>query len=308
VAKLHIRDLEDMENNVAALRNSLPAVIGASTGKIPFQAQYAPTPGANLYNVDAFCDTHDHLLTLTMSGTHYSNLIKENTTLHSVSESQSYFNFSNVKPSPTRTTTTMTGPTTTKNSSWGRFGYLGVKDAKLVSQPLTMQALDQMVFIHGRPKREILGGIALGVATATTAMGVYNWAQIIALKNELFEVKDNVGQLFEVVQDYSKNMLAIETGFNELRTTLFYQLMFNPTLFDTRLTRLENQLRSWLSRVTHAIQAAMHQRFAINYLNPSELQTLFRTLEAKAEEAGCDLLIKYHSDLFQVESSLLFDG
>jgi hypothetical protein len=73
-----------------------------------------------------------------------------------------------------------------------------------------------------------------------TAMGIYNRAQIIALKNELFEVKDNVGRLFEVVQDYSKNMLAIETSFNELRTTLFYQGMFNLTLFDTRLTRLEN--------------------------------------------------------------------
>ena len=218
VAKLHIRDLEDMENNVAALRNSLPAVIGAPTGKIPFQAQYAPTPGANLYNVDAFCDTQDHLLTLTMSGTHYSKLMRENTTLHSVSVSQSYYNVSDVKSAPLRASTT-TSRTTTKGSAWGRFGYSGVKDAKLVSQPLTMQSLDQMVFIHGRPKREILGGIALGVATAATAMGIYNRAQIIALKNELFEVKDNVGRLFVVVQDYSKNMLAIETGFNELSTT-----------------------------------------------------------------------------------------
>ncbi len=100
VAKLHIRDLEDMENNVAALQNSLPAVIGAPTGKIPFQAQYAPTPGANLYKVDTFCDTQDHLLTLTMSGTHYSKLIKEDTALHSVSVSQSYFNVSNVKAAP----------------------------------------------------------------------------------------------------------------------------------------------------------------------------------------------------------------
>ena len=171
-----------------------------------------------------------------------------------------------------------------------------------------MQTLDQMVFIHGRPKREILGGIAPGVATPATAMGIYNRAQIIALQNELFEFKDNVGRLFEVVQDYGKNMLAIETGFNELRTTLFYQVMFNPTLFDTRLSRLENQLRSRISQVTHAIQAAMHQRFAIDYLNPKELQALYRRLEAKAREARCDLLIKYHSDLFQVESSLLFDG
>ena len=36
VAKLHIRDLEDMENNFTALRNSLPAVIGTPTGKILF--------------------------------------------------------------------------------------------------------------------------------------------------------------------------------------------------------------------------------------------------------------------------------
>jgi hypothetical protein len=90
-------------------------------------------------------------------------------------------------------------------------------------------------------------------------MGIYNRAQIIALKQELFDVKGNVGRLFEVVQDFSKSFQSIETGFNELRTSLFYQVMFNPTLFDTRLTRLENQLRSRLNRVTHAIQAAMHQ-------------------------------------------------
>jgi hypothetical protein len=52
----------------------------------------------------------------------------------------------------------------------------------------------------------------------------------------------------------------------------------------------------------------MHQRFAIDYLNPAELVTLFQQLLAKAKEARCDLLIQYHSDLFQVETSLLFDG
>ncbi|MFY7792423.1 MAG: hypothetical protein ACOVQS_01535, partial [Chitinophagaceae bacterium] len=81
-----------------------------------------------------------------------------------------------------------------------------------------------------------------------------------------------------------------------------------PTLFDSRLSRLENQLRGRLQRVTHAIQAAMHQRFAIDYLNPAELVNLFDQLARRADEAGCELLIQYHSDLFQVETSLLFDG
>ncbi len=43
----------------------------------------------------------------------------------------------------------------------------------------------------------------------------------------------------------------------------------------------------------------------MDYLNPS---VLFEKVEKKASNSGCDLLIKNHSDLFQVETSLLFDG
>jgi hypothetical protein len=146
------------------------------------------------------------------------------------------------------------------------------------------------------------------MAVAATALGVFNRVQINQLKQELFKVKENVGRLFEVVQDFSSNFAALETGFNEISTTLLYQVMFNPTLFDSRLSHLENQLRGHLQRVTHAIQAAMHQRFAIDYLNPAEMVHLFEQLAGWAEEARCDLLVQYHLDLFQVKTSLLFNG
>ncbi len=136
--------------------------------------------------------------------------------------------------------------------------------------------MDQMTLVQ--PRWEILGGIALGVAVAATAMGVYNPVQIQQLKEELFEVRENTGHLFEVVQDFSQNMAALETGFNVIRTTLLYQVMFNPTLFDSRLSRLENQLQGRLRRVTHPIQAAMLKRFAIDYLNLAELVNLFQQL------------------------------
>jgi hypothetical protein len=128
---------------------------------------------------------------------------------------------------------------------WGQPCYGGTS-TQLVSKPLTLEALNQMVFVHGRPKQEVLGGIALGVAVAATTLGVFNQAKIDALKTELFKVKENTSQLFEVIQDFSMNMLALETGFNELRTTLLYQVMFNPTLFDSSLSQLENQLWSRL--------------------------------------------------------------
>jgi len=78
----------------------------------------------------------------------------------------------------------------------------------------------------------VLGEVALGMAVAATALGVFNRAQIEDLKKELFEVKENTGRLFEVVQDFSKSMLALNTEFNEICTTLLCQVMFNPTLFD----------------------------------------------------------------------------
>jgi hypothetical protein len=80
------------------------------------------------------------------------------------------------------------------------------------SQPLTPEKLDQMTVVRSR--REILGGIALGMAIAATALGVFNQVQINQLKTELFEVKENVGHLFEVVQDFSSNFAALEMGFN----------------------------------------------------------------------------------------------
>jgi hypothetical protein len=114
----------------------------------------------------------------------------------------------------------------------------------LISNPLTPEVLDEMVFVC--PKHEILGAIALPLPVAATAMGMFNCAQIEALKSKLFDLKENTGRLFEVVQDFSKNMKSIETGFNELHMTLFYQVMFNSKLYDTRLTQIENQLRNRL--------------------------------------------------------------
>jgi hypothetical protein len=313
VAQLHLRDLEDMVESIATLRKSLPVVPNRNTGKIPVQAQFALPQGAHIINMQAYSDTHDHLVTL----------IPEKSPINLWTDSQASVEMSEPRNiTRPNSSSRMAKPSITKVGQpqgvhrskredrpvpefvWGqRWNFPGRGTS---SQPLTQEAMDEMTLV--RPQREILGGIALGVAVAATAMGMYNRVQIEQLKPELFEVKENTGRLFEVVQDFSQNMAALETGFNEIRTTLLYQVMFNPTLLDSQLSRLENQLRGRLRRVTHAIQAAMHQRFAIDYLNPAELVNLFQQLSKRADEAGCELLVQYHSYLFQVETSLLFDG
>ncbi len=157
-------------------------------------------------------------------------------------------------------------------------------------------------------KKRALGAVALLLAVAATAVGLFNRAQIETLRGELFQQKKATRRLFEVVQDFSQNFIGIQNSFNELRSLLFSMIMANPTLLDARLSRIEHQLRDRLCRVTHAIQSAVQQRFAVDYLNPAEMAELFQKLEDQANEAGCELLIQYHSDLFQIETSLLYDG
>jgi hypothetical protein len=42
IAQLHLREVEDLEHNVASLRNALPTIPNASYGRIPVSAPYAP--------------------------------------------------------------------------------------------------------------------------------------------------------------------------------------------------------------------------------------------------------------------------
>jgi hypothetical protein len=100
-----------------------------------------------------------------------------------------------------------------------------------------------------------------------------------------------------VVQEFSQNFVSLQNSFNKLRGMLFQLILANPTLLDARLSRIENQLRDHLHCVTHAIQAAVHQRFAIDFLNPAEMAELFGKLEEHVAEAGCEVLVQYHSDL-----------
>ena len=85
--------------------------------------------------------------------------------------------------------------------------------------------------------------VALPLANAATAMGIYNSVQIQFLKSKLLEVKDNVKTLFQVVQKYDKELANISAAIREISTALLIMAVANPSYFDARLTRIKNQLR-----------------------------------------------------------------
>ncbi len=82
-------------------------------------------------------------------------------------------------------------------------------DPAMTSKILTQDSLDKMV--HICPTHGLLGAVALPMAVAATAMGLFNRAQIKTLQGELFQNFQATRQLFEVIQDFLQNFAGSRT-------------------------------------------------------------------------------------------------
>jgi hypothetical protein len=165
-------------------------------------------------------------------------------------------------------------------------------------------------FLVGKTMRgkRAAGLVALPLAVAATAMGLYNTAQIEFLKNELADVRDNTKRIFEVLQEYERDIRVIYEGFKQIQSALSSMVALNPAIFDARLSRIESQIRRRLEMATHGIQAALQRRLSADYLSSDQVREVFANVQDRAHELECELLIQHHSDLYQLETSLLFDG
>jgi hypothetical protein len=207
-------------------------------------------PNAEQFFVHPYLDTHDHLLFASeddqTDGRRYNLLYASEDDQAKARYSSRGLNpydpHGDIEECPilakVRTTST-----TDKPKLHGRKRRNSDPDPVLASKPLTEEAFDNMVPV--RDKRAFLGAVALPMAVAATAIGLFNRAQIETLWGELFQQKAT-RRLFEVVQDFSQNFVGFQNSFNELRNLLFSLVLANPTLLDARLTRIENQLRDRL--------------------------------------------------------------
>lgn len=141
-----------------------------------------------------------------------------------------------------------------------------------------------------------------------TFMGLYNQAQINALRRELYSTIDAHNRLVEVVSQHDQLISEIDQQVVELTNILHITLLQNPGYTSARLARIENQIKSRLNIAIHTIQQAQHRRLAVDLLSAEQLNILFVKLQEQAVLNGCQLLVQHRSDLFQLETSYFFDG
>lgn len=81
-------------------------------------------------------------------------------------------------------------------------------------------------------KEIIFGAVALPIAIGATAMGLFYRVQILALQEELFDLKSNSQRQFTVAQNRTRLVIAAEKNVQDIRTTLIAMVASNPALAD----------------------------------------------------------------------------
>ena len=217
IAKLHLEDMEDIKQHILSLRNLLPDIERANQNRVGHDPNFFQELVKRV-TADSYIDEEPSRFTkstLELDEMEIPFHFRE-TPLHEAA----YLQYLKIKAS---------GPTINQTSP-------GVIPVPLKPVPSSTS------ISNGRGKR-MAGIVALPIAIAATAMGIYNSVQIQFLKNELLEVKDNVKRLFEVVQQFDKEISEINNAIREISSALLIMAVSEPSYFDARLTRIENQLR-----------------------------------------------------------------
>jgi hypothetical protein len=79
-------------------------------------------------------------------------------------------------------------------------------------------------------------------------------------------------------------------------------------MLDAKFSCIQSIMIQRLEKITHALQVALTRRLSVDYLGADEVCLIFKNVKERAEELNCQLLITQHSDLYQIETSMLFDG
>jgi hypothetical protein len=107
------------------------------------------------------------------------------------------------------------------------------------------------------------------MAVAATARGIYNTNQIDFLKKELGKLQDNQDRLFDMFYQHENMLKEVTDAIIETAAAMVSMLIFNPALFDASLSKIENQIQTKLTKTTHALQADLSCKLAVDYMTPT---------------------------------------
>lgn len=150
--------------------------------------------------------------------------------------------------------------------------------------------------IHARTKREIIGGIALG-------MSIWNSHRISTLESHLHNFSSQYNLLVESTSLLSDkhNQLAADV---ELMSRLLV-IILNGNARKVLATSISvaDRLRNTIDDVTSIITSGQQRKVSPRLINGDDLNQLFIAVSKKAKDLDCEMIMDQPSDLYEIEAS-----
>ena len=149
---------------------------------------------------------------------------------------------------------------------------------------------------------------SLGQGILGTFMGLYTQSQIRKLRHEVSEIREDQERIVEAVTENRASINNLEVWHSQLNSTIQIFNKLNAAAVMTLFRSMHDSIQHALEVAVHTVQQAQHHRLAIDLLSSGKLFDLFEDLQSLASNYGFKLLTTLPSDLFQVETSYIYDG
>ena len=159
--------------------------------------------------------------------------------------------------------------------------------------------------LKGKRSRRFLGPVG---AVLGTFLGIFNQAQIRSLERQIGDLYTKTNSLIDIT---GRHTLQIAEHTNLIADLALYMTIAtaqNPAITLQDLHLMERNITRSLEIARNTFQAAQYRRLSIDFLTAEHLAIVFNTIRKKAHEGQEILVPERASDLFQLETSYIFNG
>ena len=155
-----------------------------------------------------------------------------------------------------------------------------------------------------RDKRQIAAlGFALGALG--TLFGGFNTYQIRAIQNALLKTTNKVNLVMDIAELNTKHIEKLEIKQDELSGLMADFLEQNPALISNQLQSVLFYTQRSYNIIDQSFKSAQLHRLSTSLLDSETTKQVFQELNTRADKESAKLLIKFPSDIYQLETSFI---
>ena len=141
-----------------------------------------------------------------------------------------------------------------------------------------------------------------------TFMGLYNRRQQKQLQKEMQNTLKEQKRLVASLRSYAESFTQHHSQSSGLQALAHDLCPAAQVTLIVKILNLDRLIRDEMDRVTAAIQQAQLRRLSPTLLTSAQIKTLMDVVRQRTASLDAELLLENPTDLFQIETSYIFDG